>query len=63
MSELSETSGVTETVASLRSCLPTVSTIVPFIDPEILLFMFSGLFFCERAENPASKRKIKIMRL
>ena len=57
--------GLTETVASLISCLPVVSTMVPFIDPVILLFVFPELFNCEKADNPVSNEieKNKRMRM
>jgi hypothetical protein len=46
----SESTGVIETVAWLRSCLPAVSTIVPLTVPEI--------FFCGKAWIAVSKKKL-----
>jgi hypothetical protein len=52
-SEESEATAVTETVAPLISCLPAVSTRVPFTDPRILACEKAG----KQAYNPINNRK------
>jgi hypothetical protein len=61
-SEESELSGVTDTVASLKSCLPELSVILPFTDPEIFALIFP-LFFWERTEKPVINKKKKQRKL
>ena len=60
MSDESASMGVTETVASLKSCLPAVSTIVPLTDPETLAFAFPELFICAWAKNTESDKQVRI---